>query len=377
MICCGLKVIFSTFVNLSFLKSKMKRIIIICWVLLGIVSLLQAQPRITFDKSECELGEIMWKKPVTVTYTVINKGNKPLLIDSVEVSCDCMDPVWTRKPIQPKGFGTVSATFNANMLGHFQKSVAVYSNASDGPIYLSMNGVVHSEITDYSKEYPVQIGSFYLDKNSVEFPDVNRGDEPVAEINIVNASDKEYTPVLMHLPSYLEAESVPGVLAPRQAGKIKLTLHSSGLSDLGLTHTSVYLSRFPGDKVGEENEITIMAVLLPDFSKLTAAQRALAPKVKLSASELDLNLGTKKKVSGVITLTNYGRSKLEIQAIQVTASTINVSMSKHTLAPGESMKVKVTAVAEFAKKRRQTPRVMIITNDPNQPKTEIKVRVRK
>lgn len=355
----------------------MKRIILILSLFISVVSLLKAQPQISFDKNECNVGDILWKKPITVTFTVINKGNKPLVINNVDVSCGCLNPAWTKKPIQPKGFGTVSATFDAKMLGHFQKSIGVYSNASDKPVYLAMKGVVRTEITDYSKEYPVQIGSIYLDKNHIEFPDVNRGDEPVAEIDIVNASDKEYEPVLMHLPSYLEAKAVPEMLAPKHAGKIQLILHSDKLKDLGLTRTSVYLSRFPGDKVSDENEITVMAVLLPDFSKLTAAQRALAPNVRLSAQELNLTLGTKKKVSQTVLITNTGKSTLEIREMQVTAPSVNVSMKKRSLKPGESMKVKITAVAKYVKKRKHTPRVLMITNDPNRPKVEIKVHVKK
>jgi len=355
----------------------MKRGIILLSLLISVVFWLQAQPQISFDKSEHDLGDILWKKPVTVTYTVINTGNSPLVITNVDVSCGCLNPVWTKRPIQPKGFGTVSATFDAKMLGHFRKSIGVYSNASAKPVYLALKGVVRSEVTDYSKEYPIQVGHVYMDKNHIEFPDVNRGEEPVAEIDIVNASDKEYKPVLMHLPVYLEAKAIPEMLDPKRPGKILLTLRSDKLTDLGLTHTSVYLSRFPGDKVSEENEINVMAVLLPDFSQLTASQRALAPNVRLSATELNLTLGAKKKVSQTVVVTNTGKSVLELRALQVTDPSVNVSMKKRSLQPGESMKMKITAVAKYAKKRKHTSRVLMITNDPNHPKVEMKVHVNK
>lgn len=337
------------------------------------VSALYAQPCLSFDKSEQDLGEILWKKPVTMTYKLTNTGNKPLLITGVDVACDCLNPVWTEQPIRPKESGTVAVTFDAKMLGHFQKFVAVYSNASDKPVYLTLKGVVSAEITDYAKEYPVQVGSVYLDKNSIEFPDVNRGDEPVAEIDLVNASDKEYEPVLMHLPAYLKAEALPSVLPPKRSGKIRLTLCSNELKELGLTHTSIYLARYPGDKVGEENEISVMAVLLPDFSMLTASQRVWAPSVRLSAEEVRLVLGAKKKVSQTVIVTNAGKSVLEFKGLQVSDPSVNVSMKKRSLAPGESMKMKVTVVAEYVKKRRHTPRVLMITNDPAHPKAEIKV----
>lgn len=340
-----------------------------------VVAALSAQPRISFDKTECNVGDVLWKKPVTVTYTIINTGDEPLVIHDVDVSCGCLNPVWTKQPIRPKEFGTVSATYDARMLGTFHKSIGIFSNATEKPVYLAMTGKVCTEITDYSKDYPVQIGNFYLDKNHIEFPDVNRGDAPEAEIYLVNASDKEYEPVLMHLPAYLEAKAEPEVLQPKQVGRILLRLHTDKLPDLGLTRTSVYLARYPGDKVSDENEIDVMAVLLPDFSHLTAAHRVLAPKANLSKSKLHLKLNGKKKVSETIILTNNGRSTLNIDAMQVTAPSINVSMKKRSLRPGESMKVKVTAVADYLKSRKQTPRVLMITNDPERPKLEISVQI--
>ncbi len=338
---------------------------------------LQAQPRMKFEQTELSLGEILWKKPETVCFVVMNEGNAPLVISRVEVSCDCLVSEWTKKPIPPKGKGEVIVTYNASMLGHFWKSVEVYSNAADEPVYLDLKGVVRSQITDFSKEFPIEMGSLYLDKGSIEFPDVNRGEKPVVEIGIANASDSLYAPVLMHLPSYLEAVAVPDTLKPKQYGTIRVTLHSEKLTGLGLTNTSVYLSRRYADKVGEENEIPVMAVLLPDFSKLTAAERMMAPDAQLSTSNLILTLNGKKKVSGVVTLANKGRSVLELRELQISDPGINVSMKKRKLKPGETMKMKITAVASYLKNRKYAPRVLMITNDPAHPKVEIRVEIRK
>ena len=38
------------------------------------------------------------------------------------------------------------------------------------------------------------------------------------------------------------------------------------------------LARFSGDKVGDENEIPVSAILLPDFSGMTEAEKANAPR---------------------------------------------------------------------------------------------------
>lgn len=70
----------------------------------------------------------------------------------------------------------------------------------------------------------------------------------------------------MHLPKYLTAQADPAVIRPGRVGRILLTLNSNELHTMGLTQTSIYLSRFMGDRVSKETEINVSATLLPDFS---------------------------------------------------------------------------------------------------------------
>lgn len=99
----------------------------------------------------------------------------------------------------------------------------------------------------------------------------------------------------MHLPNYLKADVAPTKLKPGHAGVITLTLDSRSLPEMGLNQTSVFLGGFPGDKVSVDKEITISAVLLPNFEKLSAHQLAIAPKIELSEMEVNLPPFGKKK----------------------------------------------------------------------------------
>ena len=42
-----------------------------------------AQPKASFDKTMHEFGTILWKNPVTATFKITNKGDKPLVISNV------------------------------------------------------------------------------------------------------------------------------------------------------------------------------------------------------------------------------------------------------------------------------------------------------
>lgn len=334
-----------------------------------------AQPKASFDKQTCEFGTILWKNPATATFKVTNEGDKPLVLTNVTTSCGCTVADWTRTPIAPGASGTVTATFDAKALGHFHKRVGIYCNAAERPLYLSIRGEVTAD-PHKALVLPYRIGDIKLDKDMIEFDDANKGGKPSVELVVANFSDDPYTPVLMHLPPYLTAEATPEKLAKGGYGKIKVTLDTDQLPKFGLTTSTVYLARFPGDKVGDDNAIPVSAVLLPDFSHLTPQQRDNPPAVRLSATELTLlPLGEKEKKSQTVLVTNVGKSDLEITDLQVFNSALGVQLKKRVLKPGMSTKMKVTAYGKYLNRVKGTPRVLMITNDPNCPKVIVKVNV--
>ena len=215
-----------------------------------------------------------------------------------------------------------------------------------------------------------------MNKDVIEFDDANKGDKPTMEILVANTSSEVYTPVLMHLPPYLEAVAVPERIGKKATGKIKVTLDTDKLPKFGLTTATVYLSRFPGDKVSEENSIPVSAVLLPDFSQMPQNQRLNPPAVELSALEVTFPaLAVNEKKSQKVIVKNVGKSDLEITDLQVFNSALGVQLKKRVLKPGASTKMKITAYGKYLKKVKGTPRVLMITNDPNCPKIIVKVNV--
>ena len=223
-----------------------------------------------------------------------------------------------------------------------------------------------------------RLGELKSDVQEVEFDDVNRGDRPVQRIHIFNPTEEMMEPVVMHLPNYLQATVSPSRVAPHRSAEITFVLDSKKLRDFGLNQTSVYLGERPGDKIAPEKEIVVSAVLLPSFDKLTAEQKKLAPKVELSTT--DLNLGSfngKKKLKGEILVSNQGKSVLDIRSMQMFTMGLQVQLKKSKIQPGETVKMKVTAVAtDLKKSRAKHPRILMITNDPENAKVVIRINVK-
>ncbi len=339
------------------------------------VAPLSAQ-KIMITQSIVDCGISAYERPVTATFSLENKENTPLTIEKVRVSCGCLEADYPKSPIPSGGKFTLKVTYDGRQLGRYIKSVGIYTTGSDKPTYLTMTGVVRSDVADFAGTYPYKIGHLRVDKRDVEFDDVNRGDNPTAEIFVVNEGTESLTPNLMHMPPYLTAIATPETLRPGKSGKIVMTLNSERLRDYGLTQTSVYLANNLGDKTSSDNEINVSAILLHDFDKLTATTKVYSPKLHLSAKELNLDLNGKKKKSGKITITNNGRTDLDISSLQMFTRGMTVTLSKSKLAPGQKATLKITVMGDDIKKVRTKPRVLMITNDPDNSKVVINVNVK-
>jgi hypothetical protein len=327
---------------------------------------------IAAEKSVIDMGEVLYRTPASVVFTLHNKSANELRLETVRTDCGCTDVKFPINGIAANSDFKVEAIYDAKTLGHFQKQIGVYEAGSDSPVMLTIKGVVVSEKKDFSGKYPYTIGDFLTDVDNVEFDDVNRGDRPVQKIHIQNKSDKVAEPQVMHLPPYLRASVQPKRLAPGYKGVVSIQLDSRKLRDFGLNQTEVYLGLFPGDKVNDNKVLPVSAVLLPSFAHLNAAQRASAPVFSASSTKLDLgSFGKKKKLKGTIIITNKGKKTLEINSLQMSTVGLEVSLNNTHIEPGKSAKLKITALAGLLQRRR--PRVLMITNDPKQPKVVINV----
>lgn len=355
----------------------MKRMNIL--MLSSLLALSASAQKISTQHEVVDCGQIIFRNPVTAEFQMKNEGAKPLLIYKVLKSCGCTVVDYPENSIAAGASFVVKMTYDAKQMGTFDKQMLVYSNSSDEPFMLTMRGKVVSKVTDFSGTYEYMLGDIKADTEEIEFDDVNRGDRPVQRIHIFNPTDETMEPVVMHLPSYLSAKVSPSKLAPRHAGEISIVLDSKKLRDFGLNQTSLYLGSKPGDKVSPDKEITASAVLLPGFDKLTPQQKVNAPKISLSSTTLDLgSFNGKKKLKGEIQVTNTGKTNLDIRSMQMFTVGLQVSLNKTVIKPGETAKLKVTAIAsELLKTRVKKPRILMITNDPDMPKVVVNILVKK
>lgn len=326
------------------------------------------------EQTDLHLGNVRYRKPVTAVFKLTNTSAGNLKIDRVEVSCGCLEADYPKGEIIPGTAFDVRLTYDAKQLGHFYKEACLTIEGYENePMWLSMRGVVMDNTTEFRGSYAHTIGAIGTDVRDIMFDDVNKGDMPRADIHIVNRGTETLEPVLMHLPSYMEAEIKPRQLGPGKSGRIRLTLNSQEMNGYGIGHTSIYLANGIGEDVGPDNEIGITTVLLPSFGSMTPAERINAPHLTLSADRLLVDFEGKAKKTEKILLTNTGKSTLDISSIHLMTPALQVTLSSQSIAPGEVATMKVTISKTEADKATEQPRIIMITNDPDKPKVVIDV----
>lgn len=349
----------------------MKKYLSLLIFMVAATAVSQAQPKAKYEQEAINMGVLSWKDPALATFKITNVSQELLHIKSVEPGCDCTVVTWTKDPIRPGKSGIINVTYNARQLGHFEKDIIVRTDATDKPVYLSINGEVVQKKLEYTGEYPYHVGDIYLSSNNIEFDDVYKGDRRQAVLNVLNTGEKPYAMELMHLPKYITVDAQPKTLRSGRTGKFILTLDSRYQVNIGLNQSNIYLSRYQGDKVSDENEIGIQVIVLPESGKSDLN----SPHLETNSNVLDFGTiaaGSYKKMKGVITLRNTGKTDLQIKSIQVTSPAIGIDV-KRKIEPGKQCDLKVTLSPRFLKSQKRPASILMITNDPDRPKVTITI----
>lgn len=351
-------------------------------LLLSVSALSVQAQQLTVAQPVIDCGKTGYKVPSTATFELRNTGKRPIQIDDVKADCGCTSVELSKKELAAGEKCTVKLTYDAHLLGHYEKRAVVTSHeqlpGDATPLKLTMKGIVLAEVQDYSKVYPFTMGQLLADKDVLEFDDVNRGDRPQQEIHVLNNGTQPVVPNVQHLPSYLTAVAIPERLMPGRVGKVVVTLNSELIHAFGLTQSTVYLASHLGEKVSPENEVPVSVVLLPDLSSFGGMGKQYAPKMVLSAPAIELgNVGGKKRKKAEIMITNTGRTTLDISSLQMFTPGLTLTLDKRKLEPQERTRLKVVGNLELLAKTRTKPRVLMITNDPDHAKVVIPINIKK
>lgn len=98
-------------------------------------------PKIVFNKTVHDFGELVQNTPAVCEFKFYNKGKSPLIVKNVHASCGCTIPSWSSEPIMPGDSGVIQVKYSTATLGAIDKLIDVSSNATPA-ISLKLKGRV-------------------------------------------------------------------------------------------------------------------------------------------------------------------------------------------------------------------------------------------
>ncbi len=157
-----------------------------------LLALLPAQAqRISTEQKTINVGQVLYKTPVSADFKLKNKSLKTLRIREVKTSCGCTTAAYPETVGMGKEF-TITAVYDARTLGHFNKQLAIYAGRE--PLILTLQGEVVSEIKDFAGNYPFTLGELKTDATTANSTTSTRATDPQSAYTSSTTPTKQPSP---------------------------------------------------------------------------------------------------------------------------------------------------------------------------------------
>ncbi len=328
----------------------------------------QAKP-LQFVEDIHDFGYIGQSEPAIYQFDFTNLTNRPIKILSVQASCGCTTPDWSRDAILPGKVGFVQASFNPKgRPGFFNKSLTVTTDFDSNPLILQIKGNVSSgtdsgpsdaEFRTSNGHWKMMVSSFNLGKV------FNKDEFAMREFPIMNSGTKPIKFLKASSPNYIRAEAIPEILQPGEKGKLRVSYNGKLKNRYGFQSDNVEI--YTDDELQPIKSFSVYATLEEFFGTPTPDEIARAPRLLISDGTVEMgrikqNVASSKDV----TIYNAGKSDLLIREVQGNCTCIKSTANKKVLKAGES----TTLTIEFNPQNRQgtqQKRVTVYSNDPVNP----------
>jgi hypothetical protein len=350
----------------------MKKIFLLVCLISGMFSLaITAQTKtaaISFNEMTFNFGDVQESGGLqTHKFDFTNTGGEPLVVQNVSTSCGCTTPEWTKEPVMPGQKGFVSAAYNpAGRPGSFEKYITVQTNAEPVTVKLTISGNVVAKPLTIEDEYKFAFGAIRMNMNHLSFGTVYKGQAQVKEVAMINTSSQPQTVKLENIPAHLSAKVTPVTLAPNQKGVIEISYNSAKKDDWGFIIDRMDINI---NGVSENaNKLMVSANLEEDFTKISEAEKAKAPKINFTQNTFDFGkIKQGESVSYEYIFTNIGKSDLLIRKVTAACGCTAVITTADVIPAGKTGTIKTTFNSS-GKTGTQNKTITVITNDPENPK---------
>ena len=355
------------------MKYKVSFFALLLFVILGFNAAAQNTTDMRFQTMEHDFGKIKEDGGSAVyNFNFANMGNVPLVISSVNASCGCTTPEWSKEPVLPGKSGFIKVAYNPlNRPGSFSKTVTVVANIPGGSKILKISGDVTPKALTLEQQYPIEVGKLRMLNNNLSFVRIKNNEVKTDSLKFINTSDSTVNIAFKGVMSHLTIKAVPAAVKPKGTGFFVVTYDGSKVPELGFQMSRVYLV-FNG-KENYNYGVNVSATVEEDFSKLSQAELQNAPVIDYNQRVFEFGeIPEGQKVEYSFIILNKGKSDLQIRSVKASCGCTAANPTTKVIKPGANTDLKVTFDSK-GKVGLQNKTITIISNDPNQSTTILRI----
>lgn len=115
---------------------------------------------VKFKQLTYDFGKIKQGVPVTHDFEFTNISSAPVIVEAASATCGCTTPIKPEQPVMKGKSAKITAGFNSEAAGTFNKSIYVKLAGVPAPVELKITGEVlsASDYAKYEKSRPAKTG---------------------------------------------------------------------------------------------------------------------------------------------------------------------------------------------------------------------------
>lgn len=317
--------------------------------------------------------------PTTGTSRFVNLGPETISIFHVRPSCGCTSADYTKDPIAPGDTAVIQYTYDpVDRPGSFDKTVRV--TLSDGVNQIiKIKGTIIGTPESLAYRYPVNAGNLLLSDAFIDLGEMKKGRTPMKFLRGYSVAKDSVAPSISTDSPAISLKQDTTIIGEGDVVTFTVNFDSRIMQEYGPFEIPLTVNMPVASNAGatldpsDQTIIMLRGIILPDPYPFILEQKGKSPAIELNSTTIDLGEIGDAKFDTWFTVTNTGKSDLEILRVYSACKAFNFGELPKPVKPGKTASVKITVDPQLLNAGPQQQSVEILTNDPNRTHLSIPV----
>ncbi len=323
-----------------------------------------------FDKTIHNFGDILLEDgPVTCTFTLTNKGDKPAVIYNINTTCGCTKIEWPREPIRPGKTAEITVTYTNDEGPYpFDKNVTVYISEIKKPIILKLRGVSIEKPKPLAELYPVHFGPLGLKEASLKCGNLEQDNSKTEAVMIANISSQPLNLSFENTDPQLTLRLSKNPIPAGSTAELTYTVTADRKIWGKQTYkTTPIINGKPATSNNGDKTINVWAFTKENFASLTDEQKQKGAMPRFESSTFNFGKARQgDEIHATYTFRNEGKTGFRVYKVDSDAccwSHSDIPAAK----PGETVTFRVHLDTRDMPKGETLTIITLTTNSPIRP----------